>query len=110
MAVGDVRITSPWQEVTPPPREQVAVRQPSRVPVASLPATFTHRVTGMDGGAFYGSDGTGLMRVRLRYNQRDLSGQLKFCFDPPEPVMPQVMVPELRLIARSGRNPAGHYI
>ncbi|MER5690000.1 hypothetical protein [Streptomyces sp. NPDC002205] len=68
MAVGDVRITSPWQEVTPPPREQVAVRQPSRVPVASLPATFTHRVTGMDGGAFYGSDGTGLMRVRLRYN------------------------------------------
>ncbi|MGW5277812.1 hypothetical protein ACWEQP_36060 [Streptomyces sp. NPDC004044] len=75
MAVGDVRITSPWQEVTPPPREQVAVRQPSRVPVASLPATFTHRVTGMDGGAFYGSDSTGLMRVRLRYNQRDLSGR-----------------------------------
>ncbi|MEU8831772.1 MULTISPECIES: hypothetical protein [unclassified Streptomyces] len=65
-----MRITSPRQEVTPLPREQVAVRQPSRVPVASLPATFTHRVTGMDGGAFYGSDGTGLMRVRLQTTRR----------------------------------------
>ncbi|WP_406502401.1 hypothetical protein [Streptomyces sp. NBC_01602] len=62
----------------------------------------------MDDGTFYSSDGTGLMRMRRRYNQRDPSGQLKF--DPPESVMPQVMVPELRLIARSGRNPAGHYI
>ncbi|MET7566871.1 hypothetical protein ABZS95_43890, partial [Streptomyces sp. NPDC005479] len=58
----------------------------------------------MDGGTFSGSDGTGLMRVRLRYNQRDLSGQRKFSFDPPESMMPQAMVPELCRPLRTGES------
>ncbi|MCX5095844.1 hypothetical protein OOK36_44970 [Streptomyces sp. NBC_00365] len=44
---------------------------------------------------------TGLMRVRLRFSHRDLSGQLRFSFEPPEAAMPSVMTPVLRLIAES---------
>ena len=101
IAVGGVRITSPQQEVTPPLRGQVVVQLPSGVPLASLPVSFTHRVSGMDGGALHGSDMTGLMRVRLRYSHRDLSAQLKFSFQPPEAAMPQTMVPVLRLLSQA---------
>ncbi|MFE9782266.1 hypothetical protein ACFYPA_29480 [Streptomyces sp. NPDC005775] len=99
--VGGVRITSPRQEVTPPLRGQVVVQLPSGVPLASLPVSFTHRVSGTGGGTLHGSDMTGLMRVRLRYDQRDLSAQLKFSFQPPEAAMPQTMVPVLRLLSQA---------
>ncbi|MFE4492473.1 hypothetical protein ACFRKD_08435 [Streptomyces niveus] len=101
IAVGGVRITSPRQELTPPLRGQIAVQLSSGVPLASLPVSFTHRVSGMDGGTLHGSDMTGLMRVRLRSNQRDLSAQLKFSFQPPEAAMPQTMVPVLRLLSQA---------
>lgn len=99
--LGGVRITSPRQEVAPPLRGQVVIQQPSGVPVASLPVTFTHRDIGMEGGTLHGSDGTGMMRVRLRYLHAGPSCQLKLSVDPPESAMPQVMVPVLRLIAQS---------
>ncbi|MEU4259640.1 hypothetical protein AB0B42_26435 [Streptomyces fradiae] len=101
LTLGGARITSPRQEVTPPLRGQVVVQQPSGIPVTSLPVTFTHRILGVDGGTLHGSDMTGLMRVRLRFNHRDLSGQLRFSFEPPETAMPPAMVPVLRLIAES---------
>lgn len=101
IAVGGVRITSPRQEVTPPLQAQVIVQQPSGVPLASLPVSFTHRVSGRDGGTLHGSDMTGLMRVRLRYTHRELSAQLKFSFQPPEAAMPQTMVPVLRLLSQA---------
>lgn len=77
LTLGTVRITSPHQDVTPPLRGQVIVQQPSGIPVTSLSVTFTHRVLGADGGTLHGSDVTGLMRVRLRFNHRDLSGRLR---------------------------------
>lgn len=104
IAVGGVHITSPRQELTPPLRGQIAVQLSSGVPLASLPVSFTHRVSGMDGGTLHGSDMTGLMRVRLRSNQRDLSAQLKFSFQPPEAAMPQTMVPVLRLLSQATRG------
>ncbi|MEU9413295.1 hypothetical protein AB0E08_47455 [Streptomyces sp. NPDC048281] len=99
--LGGLRITSPRQEVTPPLRGQVAVQQSSGMPVTSLPVAFMHRVLGVDGGTLHGSDPTGVMRVRLRFNHRDLSAQLKFSFEPPQAAMPTAMVPLLRLIAAS---------
>ncbi|MEV4865504.1 hypothetical protein MRBLMF1_006986 [Streptomyces ossamyceticus] len=101
LTLAGVRITSPRQEVTPPLRGQVIVQQPSGLPVASLSVAFTHRVLGTDGGTLYGSDMTGLMRVQARFHRRDLSGQLKFSFVPPETAMPTALVPVLRLIAES---------
>lgn len=101
LVIGGVRITSPRREVTPPLRGQVVVQQSSGVPLASLPVTFTHRVSGSDGGTLHGRDGTGLLRVRLRYTPRDHSARLTFSFELPESVLPQAMVPVLRLIALS---------
>lgn len=101
LTLASVRITSPRQEVTPPLRGQVIVQQPSGLPVASLPLAFTQRVLGMDGGTLHGSDMTGVMRVQVRFDRRDLSGQLKFSFAPPETAMPAALVPVLRLIAES---------
>ncbi|WP_405976523.1 hypothetical protein OG496_55300 [Streptomyces sp. NBC_00988] len=101
LTLGTVRITSPHQDVTPPLRGQVIVQQPSGIPVTSLSVTFTHRVLGTAGGTLHGSDATGLMRVRLRFNHRDLSGRLTFSFEPPETAMPTAMVPVLRLLAES---------
>ncbi|WP_416531795.1 hypothetical protein [Streptomyces coelicoflavus] len=88
IAVGGVRISSARQEVTPPLQGQVAVQLSSGVPLASLPVRFTQRVSGSDGGILYGSDMTGVMRVRLRYSHGDRSAQLKFTFQPPEAAMP----------------------
>lgn len=101
IAVGSVRITSPRQGLTPPLRGQIAVQLPSGVPLASLSVSFTHRVSGLDGGTLHGSEMTGFMRVRLRSNQRDLSAQLRFSFQPPETAMPQTMVPVLRLLSQA---------
>lgn len=101
LTLGGVRITSPHQEVAPPLRGQIIVQEPSGLPVTSLPVTFTHRVLGTDGGTLHGSDLTGLMRVQVRFGRRDLSGQLKFSFEPPQAAMPTAMVPVLRLIAES---------
>ncbi|WP_433456597.1 hypothetical protein ACQPXS_47310 (plasmid) [Streptomyces sp. CA-142005] len=107
LVVSGVRITSPRQEVTSPLRGQVAVQQPSGVPLVSLPMTFTHRVTGMDGGTLHGRDDTGVLRVLLRYTPRDHSAKLTFSFELPESVLPQAMVPVLRLIALSR---PGHFL
>ncbi|MFF5837849.1 hypothetical protein ACFY7V_24565 [[Kitasatospora] papulosa] len=101
LAVGGVRITSPRHELTAPLRGQVAIQRSSGIPVSSLPVSFTHRVVGADGGTLHGSDGTGLLRVSLRYNRRDLFSQLKLSFEPQDSVMPQVMMPVLRFIAQS---------
>ncbi|MFJ8113053.1 hypothetical protein [Streptomyces sp. NPDC096132] len=101
IAVGGVRITSHRQEVTPLLRGKVVVQQPSGVPLASLPVTFTHRVSGLDGGTLHGRDGTGLLRVRMRYHPRDRCARLTFSFELPESVLPQALVPVLRLIALS---------
>ncbi|MFB6643759.1 hypothetical protein ACFCYF_41755 [Streptomyces chartreusis] len=100
-ALGGVRITSPRQEVTPPLRGQVIVQESSGLPVSSLPVSFTYRVLGTDGGTLHGRDVTGLMRVRVRFNSRDLSGRMTLSFEPPETTMPAAVVPVLRLIAES---------
>ncbi|MEH0509144.1 hypothetical protein [Streptomyces scabiei] len=107
LTLGRVRITSPRQEVTPPLQAQLVVQQPSGIPVTSLPVTFTQRVTGLDGGTLQGRDGTGMLRVQLRYTPRNLSGRLKFSFELPESVLPQTVVPVLRLIAQSR---PGHFM
>ncbi|QIZ01293.1 hypothetical protein HEP87_56340 [Streptomyces sp. S1D4-11] len=62
---------------------------------------FTHRVLGTDGWTLHRSDMTGLMRVNVCCDRRDLSGQLKFSFVPPETAMPTALVPVLLLIAES---------
>ena len=62
---------------------------------------FTYRVLGTDGGTLHGRDVTGLMRVRVRLNHRDLSGRMTLSFEPPETTMPAAVVPVLRLIAES---------
>ncbi len=107
VAVGGVRISSARQEVTPPLQGQVAVQLSSGVPLASLPVRFTQRVSGSDGGILYGSDMTGVMRVRLRYSHGDRSAQLKFTFQPPEAAMPLMLVPALRLLSQAT---AGHFM
>lgn len=101
IAVGGVRITSPRQELTPPLRGQIAVQLSSGVPLASLAVTFTHRVSGLDGGTLHGRDGTGVLRVRLRYQPRDRSARLSFSCELPDSVLPQAMVPVLRLLSQA---------
>ncbi|MFI9835248.1 hypothetical protein ACIHIX_47180 [Streptomyces sp. NPDC051913] len=101
LSLGSVRITSPQQEVMPPLRGQIVIQRPSGLPVTSLPVTFTQRVTGLEGGTLHGHDGTGVLTVRLRYHQRDQRGALTFSFELGESVLPQAVVPALRLIAHS---------
>ncbi|WP_430378172.1 hypothetical protein [Streptomyces sp. B1-3] len=100
-SLGTVRIASPRQEVAPPLRGQIVVQRPSGIPVTSLPVVFTQKVTGLDGGTLYGRDGTGVLTVELRYNQRDQTGTLTFSFELNEVVLPQAVVPVLRMIAHS---------
>ncbi|MFJ4790834.1 hypothetical protein [Streptomyces sp. NPDC088794] len=101
LSLGGVRITSPRQEVTPPLRGQLVLKRQSGVPLTSMPVTFTEKVTGMEGGTLHGHDVTGVMRVRLRYHLRDRNGALTFSFELDQPVLPQTVVPVLRLIAHS---------
>jgi hypothetical protein len=101
LRLGAVRITSPRQEVAPPLRGQIVIQRPSGSPVSSLPVMFTQRVTGLDGGTLHGRDSTGVLKVELRYNQRDQNGTLTFSFELNEVVLPQAVVPVLRLIACS---------
>ncbi|MFG2463801.1 hypothetical protein ACGFWE_43190 [Streptomyces sp. NPDC048523] len=101
LSLGTVHIASPRQEVAPPLRGQIVVQRPSGIPVTSLPVAFMEKVTGLDGGTLYGRDGTGVFTVELRYNQRDQTGTLTFSFELNEVVLPQAVVPVLRMIAHS---------
>jgi hypothetical protein len=102
-----MRITSPQENITPPLRAQLAVEQPSGVPVASLPVQFTQRTTGLDGGTLHGSDSAGFLHLRMRIDRRSRSCRMTLSFTPLEHALPGASVPVLRLIQQAR---AGHVL
>ncbi|MFE7934636.1 hypothetical protein ACFU6S_39140 [Streptomyces sp. NPDC057456] len=71
------------------------------MPAAAVPHSSAAQPSAGGLPALHGRDGTGVLRVRLRYHPRDRSARLTFSFELPESVLPQAMVPVLRLIALS---------
>ncbi|MCX4758737.1 hypothetical protein [Kitasatospora purpeofusca] len=95
-----IRISALYETLEPPLDATVVVRTEAGLPAASLPVRFTERSRGSDGGHLYGSDLTGMFRLRLRLDLPAGRTQFTMTFAPPEQAMPSAYLPALSLIAR----------
>lgn len=79
-------------------RARLETTDPSGIPLASAPVTFTKRVRGQSGVTLYGAHDTDLLQVRLRVTSPQ-TGSLQFTVHPIPEYSPMEILPLLRFLA-----------